>query len=370
MNILDFNSLSLFINVIIFAIAGVAVYSAGTKLTKVADSFSEETGIGRAFVGLLLLGGITSLPEVATTITASLEGNAGMAVSNILGGVSMQVTILAVVDFWQRKTPLSNSSSTVSVIIQGGILVSLLAIAGAFMLIPSFSIFHIGLSSLFILCTFLFSIYIVHKFNEQHWFSYQRNSTDSLKQSIDALNKYMEVNDEKTRRSDQTGNITVAAFLRRSGIQLAVLSLIILAAGYFVVKTSEAIAEETGIGKNFAGLVLVAITTSLPEISTTIGAVRLKRYDMAFSNIFGTNLFDVSLIFLADLFYLDGAVFDALDQFALIAVFLCILLTSIYLIGILSKSKKQVLGVGYDSLCILVTYLLGILVLFYTKSPG
>jgi cation:H+ antiporter len=73
--------------------------------------------------------------------------------------------------------------------------------------------------------------------------------------------------------------------------------------------------------------VLVAITTSLPEISTTLSAVKLQKYDMALSNIFGTNLFDISLIFIADLFYLKGPVLAELDNFAVISVFLGIAIT-------------------------------------------
>ena len=77
---------------------------------------------------------------------------------------------------------------------------------------------------------------------------------------------------------------------------------------------------------------------------------------MAFSNIFGTNLFDVALIFIADLFFIKGAILDSSGSFTITATFLGIILTSIFVVGILTRSKKQIVGIGYDSLLILVTY--------------
>ena len=142
MNFIDFEKISIGFIILLLIVAAVVVWISGTRLSKLSDQLAKRTGLGRAFIGVLLLGGITSLPEVATTLTASVEGNAGMAISNILGGVSMQVTILAVVDFWVRKQPISTSTSTIVLIMEGSMVIILLALTGVFMLVPGFSIFH------------------------------------------------------------------------------------------------------------------------------------------------------------------------------------------------------------------------------------
>lgn len=364
MDLLNFESYSLLTLVIIFFTAGVVVFFSGAKLSKYADNLSEQTGIGRAFLGILLLGGITSLPEAVTTITASIDNNAGMAISNILGGVSMQITILAAVDFWQRKNPVSSSTSGIVIIMQGSLLMLLLALTGMFMLSPSFTIFNVGMGSILIFIVFLGSLYFSQKFDPYHWLSYHKSQTEQIQVSIDNLNQHLE-KIRKTEGEDRVSaeHISVFDFLRRKGLLLAIVTLLITIAGYFVVRSSEAIANTTGVSTNFAGFVLVAITTSLPEISTVIGAIRLKRYDMAFSNIFGTNLFDVALIFIADLFFLNGAILHFSDNFTVKAAFLGVILTSIFVVGIATKSKKQILGIGYDSMSILLTYVLALFLL-------
>lgn len=362
MNFINLESLSLFWAIVLFVVSGVVVWIAGTKLTKTADDLATQTGLGRAFIGTLLLGGITSLPEIATTITAALQSKAGLAISNLLGGISMQVTILTIVDFSFGKKPLSSSSSHIVIFMQGVALILLLALAGAFMLVPTFSIFHIGANSFFILLLFLCSLYFVHHYNSMQWLPYRSGIVENLESGISHLQEQLK--NTQSEKEKEEAKISAAHYWKKHWLKFLIPSLFILVAGYSVVRTSEVIARETGLSANFAGLVLVAITTSLPEITTTLGSIRLKRYDMAISNIFGTNLFDIALIFVADVFYFKGSIFNELDQFTLFATFLGIVLTAVYMIGISVRSQKQILGIGYDSLIVLLTYLLGIFTLY------
>lgn len=359
---IHFEKLSLLTAAGIFLAAAIVVWIVGGKLSALADQMAEETGLGRAFIGVLVLGGITSLPEVATTVTASLAGNAGMAVSNVLGGVSMQITILAVVDFWVRKQPLSTATSATVLGVQAGCVILMLAFTAVFMLLPSVPVFFIGLDTLLIFLIFLFSLYLVHRFSAFQWISYDQNNKKNVDVAINKLHKLNQVLDQKT--TAPAHKMPIGIYLRKKGSFLVLFSILILVAGFFVVKASESIAAKTGISTSFAGLVMVAITTSLPEISTTIGSVKRRRYDMAFSNIFGTNLFDVALLFVADLLYFRGPVLDGLTNFTVVAAMHGIILTSIFLVGILIRNKKVVLHIGYDSLIILLVYLGGIALLY------
>ena len=366
MEFLNLESSSLLIAILIFATSAIVVFFSGSKLSKIADELSEETGIGRAFLGILLLGGITSLPEAVTTITASVNGNASIAINNIFGGVSLQVAILAVIDFWQRKNPVSSSVSGTAIIIQGALLIFLLSLTGIFMLAQSFAIYHVGISSILILIVFLSSLYFSQKYDPFKWISYNKHQTAQIQGNINNLSKQLkEISKQEGERKGNKKQVPVSDFLKRQGLTLSFAVLLITVAGYFVVISTEAIAQKTGLSANFAGFVLVAITTSLPEISTVIGAIKLNRYNMAFSNIFGTNLFDVALIFIADLFFVNGAILEKSDSFMVIAAFLGVILTSIFMIGILTRSNKQILGIGYDSMLILVMY---IMALFFLNS--
>ena len=370
MELLNLDSFSLLASIAVFIAAATIVWKCGSRLSKLADQLAEETGVGRALIGILMLGGITSLPEIATTITASLAGNVAMAVSNILGGVSMQVTILALIDFRVRKQPISTATTDVTLFIQGGFVIIMLALTGSFILLPTLAVFHIGLSSIFIFSIFLLSLFVVKRFSKFQWLSYEVAGTAATNEAITSLHQQLaQTGESQTADSKEHSiNSSVGGFVKRTWRRLFILSLLIFAGGVFVVEASESIAERTGIGNNFAGLVLVAITTSLPEISTTIAAVKLQRYNMAFSNIFGTNLFDLALLFLADLLFFRGPVLGAVGDFAVVAAFHGIVLTAIFLIGISLRARRLLLGIGYDSWLILIIYVCGISLLFTIQS--
>lgn len=101
----DFQQLPLWANLSAFGAGGVAVWIAGTRLARQVDEIGERTGLGQALLGLLLLGVATSLPEIATTISGAIIGNAQLVVGNLFGGVAFQITVLAIVDVIAVRGP-------------------------------------------------------------------------------------------------------------------------------------------------------------------------------------------------------------------------------------------------------------------------
>lgn len=151
---------------------------------------------------------------------------------------------------------------------------------------------------------------------------------------------------------------------RRLTMMTIVVALAIYTAGWALSSASEALAAQTGLGQSFFGAVFVAITTSLLEISTVLAAMRLKRFVMAVSDIFGTNLFDITLILLVDLAYFGPPVLGEAGSFSIVAGALCILVTAIYMAGLLERRDPAVAGVGLGSIAIAVTYIGGVALLF------
>jgi cation:H+ antiporter len=113
------------------------------------------------------------------------------------------------------------------------------------------------------------------------------------------------------------------------------------------------------------GAVLVGWATSLPEVSTVTSAVRLRQYEMAISDAFGTNLFNLVLIFVIDAVYRGPPVLDEMGTFSLFAALLGIALTTIFLAGLIERKDRTFLRMGIDSLAVIVVYGGG-LVLLYT----
>src|SRR5690606_31506280 len=118
----------LWLNLVLTATAAAAVWVAGTRLAREADAISKRTGAGEAFVGLILLGAIVSLPELSTSITASWMGNPSFAVSTLVGGIAAVMVALAVVDAIARDQPVSSDVRHPIVLFQGVLTVLFLVV--------------------------------------------------------------------------------------------------------------------------------------------------------------------------------------------------------------------------------------------------
>jgi cation:H+ antiporter len=155
--------------------------------------------------------------------------------------------------------------------------------------------------------------------------------------------------------------------LRALALRTLAAGLAVLAAGFFLAKSAEAIAAQSGLGASFVGAVLLAAATSLPEVSTVVGAVRLGRYEMALSDVFGTNLFNVTIIFVVDLLYAGGPVLAEVGRFAGFAALLALVMTALFLAGMIERRDRTVLRMGWDSLAALGAYAAGLVVLYQLR---
>lgn len=326
-----------------FVCAAAAVWAAGTRLSRYADAIAERSGLGQALIGVLLLGGITSLPEIAVSGSAAFKGNAELSVNNLLGGFAMQVAVLALADAAIRRGALTFAVPDPIALMQGtlGILLVALTIAGIAGGDIPFA--GAGLFSWAIAAVFVLAIRIVA--STQHSPSWQ----------VIGEPPSHEIEQENPAGSSSPARLAAAT----TGV-----AAVIFLAGYVLSVTSESLAERSGLGDSFFGAVFTAISTSLPEVSTVLAAVRIGRYVMAVSDIFGTNLFDIAVIFVADLLYPGGPILNETGPFAIVAGCLGITVTAIYLIGLIERSNRTIAGVGIDSLAVIATYIGGVAILY------
>jgi cation:H+ antiporter len=147
-------------------------------------------------------------------------------------------------------------------------------------------------------------------------------------------------------------------------VRFAMVILVVLPGGWLVTKTAEAVAVQTGIGSTFVGATLLAIASSLPELSTTTQAARRGAYRMAVSNIFGSNALDLALLFAADVSYRGGPILAHAGTAAILTAALGIVLTSVYLIGLMIRGSRTTLRLGWDSWLVLLVYAGGIALLY------
>jgi cation:H+ antiporter len=351
MTMLPFGELPLWGNLLIFSTTALVVWLGGTRLSRYAEIIAKKTALGQAFIGALLLGGITSLPEGATTISASAIGNAPLAVNNLLGGVAMQVAILAVADAYLGGGALSGLVRQPSVILQGVLLIPMLSLVALGIAAGDVLVVGVGIFSFVIFLTAILAFYLVHH--------HARRDTWEVTESAFTA--------RQTAQPGSGNHDHVDLPLRKVVLYVIVTGLAILAAGFVLARVGDVLAEQTGLGASFMGAVVVAISTSLPELSTTIGAVRLGAHAMAFSGIFGTNMLDTAILFLADVVYPGGPVLDEVGRFSIIAALLGILLTAVYVAGLLERRSTVYFRMGMDSLLVIGLYFGGLIVLYFVR---
>lgn len=334
---------------LIFTVAAVAVCFAGAHATRLSEAISRRFNIGEAFVGMVLLGGITSLPEVATVATSAHRGDAPLAVNNVFGSVSINLLLLALADLVLGRRALTSTVASPATLMQGVLSMLLLTVAAAAVVVGDWSVAGFGLWTAGLLAGCLFAFALSSNYAERApW---------TVKQSADK----------------QTGVPQGAAdggpdYERFLLAKLGALALLVLGAGYLLSETADALARASGLGSGMIGLVLLAFATSLPELSTIFAGIRRGRTELVIGDIFGTNVFNMTLIAVADLFYREGAILNAMGPFEVVAALLGAAMTAAFLIGLLERGDRTVLRVGYDAAAATVIYVGGVILLWPLQS--
>ncbi|MBW3624367.1 MAG: hypothetical protein KY468_13245, partial [Armatimonadetes bacterium] len=276
--------------------------------------------------------------------------------------------ILAFIDVAVVRGALTCFAPNFSMLLQGIGLILLLSVTLAAMALGgrgNFSVggFTLGLGPLLILVAYLLSAYTVYRLrDEPRWKPVDNDGCDDQPQRGNA--EKTDDGQEEGEQGEKSGEQTsLASLLVRFGIG----SLIILIAGWAIVMVSDALAEQTGLGAGFIGATLVAISTSLPEVSTTFSAAKNQNYDMAVSNVFGSNSFNVAQLFVLGLVYTEAPIFQEVAPSAFFATGMVILVTCVYLWGMLERRNRTILNMGYDSAAVLLLYLLGTWGLFVMR---
>lgn len=347
---IHFGALSAGWNAILFSIAAAMVWYAGVWLTRYARIISDRLGGQQALVGTLLLGGIVSLPEMATSMSASIIGNAPLAINTLLGGISVTMAILAIVDAKVGWEPLSVDIAHPIILLQGTFVILFLAITAAGIIVGDLPVPGTGIGAWTgaILLLYIVFLLLIKRFERsQPWVPRHVPGVPA----------------DRSRRKEKHDHFSTRGLVLRT----ATAATILVIAGFLLASTADALAGQTGLGAKFIGMVLGGISTSLPELSTTLSAVRLRQYEMAFADAFGTNLCSVMLLFFADFAYPKQPLLNEAGPFSVVAILLGIVLTAVYLAGLIARRNYALFNMGIDSIIVLLVYAAGLVLLFHLR---
>jgi cation:H+ antiporter len=314
------------------AVVGV-IGAAGYRMCKAADDIAEISGLSRAWVGLLLLSIATSLPELATGMSAIVLFDApNVAVGDALGSCVFNLLILVVIEWlgrgdslYARAAPGHSVSAAFGVILAGFVAFSVLVAAS----LPGLRIGHVGLYAPVILGTYLVALYTV--------FQYERRTIAAVGQR--PLVPGVEVR-------------SLGTAVRRYVVAAA----FVVAAGAVLPRIAVEIALQMGWSNTFVGTIFVAFATSVPEVAVSITAMAIGSVDMAIANLLGSNLFDVAIVALHDLVYTAGPILSAVSPSHAVTAVSAAVMSGVAIVGFIYRPNGRLFRssswVGVSLFCI------------------
>ena len=331
---------------LLFLVNAVAIVLAGAKLSRYGDQIAELSGLGRLWIGVVLMAAATSLPEIFTTMSAGWIDEPDLAAGNLFGAGMSNMLTLALIDLlyrqkrvWRQAALEHTLTATLATVLTG---------LAAFFILLRIEVVHlgVGLESLVLPILYVLGMRLVLR--QEDMARRQRTQSTLAEESA----------------GTRGGGTSRREELRRAVIGFAIAAFVLLIAAPVLTHSAEQIARETGVSTTFIGTSLVAITTSMPELVVSIAAVRLGAFDLAVGNLFGSNAFNMAAFFFADLAYRQGSLLSTVSTTHALTGLWAIIMMNIGVMGIIYRAEKRFMLIEPDSLLMLVAYALGLWLLF------
>ena len=291
----------------------------GARLCRYGDVLAEKTGLGRTWVGLAVLAAVTSLPELATGASSILWVDApDITVGDLLGSCIFNLLILALVDILYPPGPALTAVDRGHLLAAAfGVVMLGVAVMGLMDPSPiaSLNFAHVGLSSLLLVSCYVVAMRAV--------FRYQRRERAAYQKEMKEEPAYEGIG------------------LKRALVLFGINALVVLAAGIWLPRTAANLALMAGWQQSLMGTTFVAASTSLPELVVTLSALRLGAIDLAVGNLFGSNLFNLALLGIMDLLYLQGPLLRSVAPEHAATGLMAILMTGIAAVELAYRPQKK-----------------------------
>lgn len=313
---------------------------AGFQLSRYGDAIAEKAGLSRSWVGLALIAVVTSLPELATGVSSVTAARVpDIAVGDVLGSCVFNMLILVVLDFLYRREPVYTRARQ-GHIVSAGFGTALIGFAGFSLLFyhdtTALALGHVGLYSPLIVLLYAFAVRAL--------FRYEREQ----------VSKFVE---EEVAHPDLT--------LKGAIFGYAVAGLIVVLAGIWLPFIGNDLAREMGWTQSFVGTLLVATVTSTPEVVVTVAALRLGAVDLAIGGLLGSNLFNIVILSVDDVFYTAGPLFAGVSNVHAASAFSAMMMNGVATVGLMLRPKPRVFrAVSWVSLFLIAVFLLNMLFLY------
>ena len=327
-----------------FIFSSLLIIIAGVRLTTFADILGDRLNVGKVWIGIILLGIVTSLPEAVSSLTAAVALDApDLAVGNMVGSNNFNICLVLVMDVFYRHGPVTNQIHFIRANVLPAVF-SLALIAAVMLDIAAgrgrmMAVGFVSSGSLAVLFGYFAAMRVLSRY-----------------QSSGAL--------PAAGAAGKTGQDVSA---RTIVLNLLMSAVLVVVGAVWLANSADRIAEVTHLGRTFVGTFFLALVTSLPEMVVTVSAVKLGALDLAVGNIFGSNMTNMFLIGVCDLFYVKGPILGQVSPRHLVTAVSSILLTAVVLAGMRQSSKKGWAGVGWDSWLAGALFFCSMVIMYYVR---
>lgn len=324
-----------------FALAAAVIGIAGYRLSLCGDVIAEKTGLSGSWIGLILISTVTSLPELVTGVSAVAVAEApNIALGDALGSCVFNLLLIVVLDLLYRKEPLYTRASQ-GHILSAGFGVILIGFVGFTILLAQqtghLSFGHVGIYSPVIILSYLLAMRIL--------FAYEQRGMAALAEKESLRYPHLR--------------------LRDAVIRYALAALAVVGAGVWLPFIGIELAGVMHWHTSFVGSLFIAFATSLPELAVTLSALRLGALDMAVANLFGSNLLNVMIIAIDDIFYLPGPLFSHVSSVHAATALSAVIMTGTATVGLIYRPRTRLFkAVGWVSMALFAIYLLNSYILY------
>ena len=307
-----------------FVASAVLILLAAHFLASSADTVAERTGLGRSFIGVVMLATATSLPELATGISAIAWLDApDLAIGDAFGSNLFNLLIIGLVDLYWQNGPVLNAVTRTSVMI-GALGAGLIGLATLAIFVYSAtdltSDWYLSPFTIVLILGFIAAMFLIYRHDRQ-----MQEATEST-------------DPDPGPQPDRTHHS-----LSRALLIYTLSAAVVVAAAVWLSNTGEQIAETMHWEESFVGTQFLAISTSLPEIGTSFAALRLNAPDLAITNVLGSNVFNMGIVlFFDDIAFTDGAIWSAVSTVHIISGLIALLMTMIVIVGIMTRPRQRI----------------------------
>lgn len=335
-----------------FLLGAVAVVCAGIVLVRSADVIAERTRLGGRWVGSVLLAVVTSLPELTTDLAAVRLGEPDLAAGDLFGSSMANMLILALVslapgaDLFRRAALENTLTAALAIVLT-------CTTALVVLLRPEATLLGVGPGSALVALAYLAGTRTIQ-------------ARHPLPQDAGASVAPLPPETEPRPGDPDSGTLP----LRSAALRFAAASAVILVFAPLFAASAQGIADATGLHSSIVGTWLVGLTTSLPELATSWAAVRMRAYDLAVGNLFGSNAVNMAIFVVLDAAYPAGPLLGAVSQVHALSALVAVILMAISLAALFARAERRYSLLEPSSVLIVLAYLIGLGLVFSGSTRG